>query len=448
MSLNKKSIYALFIAFSLSITACSSIAVSKAIPKIKTGNDMSLFITTDIHYLSKGLTDGKEAFQQYVKGGDGKTLDYIDEILNGLTYDIEKKKPEVLIVSGDLTNNGEKKSHLDLADKFKRIERLGTSVYVIPGNHDISNPWARIFKENAQYKTDTISKKEFSNIYEDFGYKEAVSRDKSTLSYLAAPSEDIWLLMLDTSQHENNNSLDAPQLDGRISAETYEWIKKCTDLAKRKKAQIITVMHHNLINHSEVIKSGFTLNKNEVALEKFQGFGLNLVLSGHIHIQDISSYKKDDYEVYDVVTNALSVYPNQYGVLKYSPSSGFDYSTSRVDVEGWAKEANIKDENINNFKEYSKKFFGDRAYSKSYFNAESMATYTDEEIDLMADTMRQLNLNYFAGTESVNSEELINSPGFRLWQDAVSSFSQSYVNSIVHDKDADDNKLHTTKASK
>jgi 3',5'-cyclic AMP phosphodiesterase CpdA len=448
MSLNKKSIYALFIAFSLSITACSSIAVSKAIPKIKTGNDMSLFITTDIHYLSKGLTDGKEAFQQYVKGGDGKTLDYIDEILNGLTYDIEKKKPEVLIVSGDLTNNGEKKSHLDLADKFKRIERLGTSVYVIPGNHDISNPWARSFKENAQYKTDTISKKEFSNIYEDFGYKEAVSRDKSTLSYLAAPSEDIWLLMLDTSQYENNNSLDAPQLDGRISAETYEWIKKCTDLAKRKKAQIITVMHHNLINHSEVIKSGFTLNKNEVALEKFQGFGLNLVLSGHIHIQDISSYKKDDYEVYDVVTNALSVYPNQYGVLKYSPSSGFDYSTSRVDVEGWAKEANIKDENINNFKEYSKKFFGDRAYSKSYFNAESMATYTDEEIDLMADTMRQLNLNYFAGTESVNSEELINSPGFRLWQDAVSSFSQSYVNSIVHDKDADDNKLHITKASK
>jgi 3',5'-cyclic AMP phosphodiesterase CpdA len=448
MNLNKKSIYALFVSFSLFITGCSSAAVYKTAPKIKAGKDMSFFVATDIHYLSKDLTDRKEAFQQHVKGGDGKTLDYIEELVNGLTYDIEKKRPEVLIVSGDLTNNGEKKSHLDLADKLKKIESLGTSVYVIPGNHDISNPWARSFKEDAQYYADTISQKDFSNIYEDLGYKEAVSRDKSTLSYLAAPSEDVWLLMLDTSQYANNNSLGSPQLDGRISAETYEWINKCTALAKEKKAQIITVMHHNLINHSQVIKSGFTLNKNEEALEKFENFGLNLVLSGHIHIQDISSYKKDAYTVYDIVTNALSVYPNQYGVLKYSPTSGFDYSTSRVDVEGWAKESDIKDEIVNNFKEYSKKFFGDKAYSKAYFNAEAAAAYTDEEIDLMADTMRQLNLRYFAGTENIDSEELINSPGFKLWQAAGSGFTQRYVNSIIGDTDTDDNKLHITRASR
>ena len=113
-------------------------------------------------------------------------------------------------------------------------------------------------------------------------------------------------------------------------------------------------MHHNLIDHSQVIKSGFTINKSEEVLEKFESFGLNLVLSGHIYIQDISSYE----------------------------------NTPRADVEGWAKEANI------------------------------------------------------------NSEELINSPGFKLWEAAGSGFSQRYINSIIGAKVTDDNKLHITKASK
>lgn len=448
MSLNKKSVSALFLAITLALTGCTSTAAARTAPKIKSGKDMTFFITTDIHYISKDLTDGKEAFQQSIKGGDGKNLDYTEELVNALSYDIEKKRPEVLIISGDLTNNGEKKSHMNLAEKLKKIESLGTSVYVIPGNHDILNPWARSFKEDSQYLTDTITDKDFKNIYADFGYKEAISRDKNTLSYLAAPSDDVWLLMLDTCQYKNNTTLGSPQLDGRITEETYQWIKKCTEMAKAKKAQIITVMHHNLLNHSQVIKAGFTLNNNEEAIDKFQGFGLNLVLSGHIHIQDISSYTKNDNTIYDVVTNALSVYPNQYGILKYSASSGFDYSTSRADVEGWAKQANVKDEKLTNFKEYSKKLFGDKAYSKAYFNAEAAGAYSDEELYEMADTMRQLNLNYFAGTESINSSAIINSPGFKLWQASNSNFNQRYSSSILNDKDTDDNKLHIPRASK
>ena len=45
----------------------------------------------------------------------------------------------MLILSGDLTNNGEKESHIDIAEKLKEIEKNGTAVYVIPGNHEGEN---------------------------------------------------------------------------------------------------------------------------------------------------------------------------------------------------------------------------------------------------------------------------------------------------------------------
>ena len=122
----------------------------------QTGEELILYIATDLHYLSPSLTNHKEAFKTFVESGDGKQLDYIEEILEAFIYQVKEVSPDALIISGDLTNNGEKESHLALAKKLKEIEEGGTKVYVIPGNHDISNPWARRFEGDRQLITETI----------------------------------------------------------------------------------------------------------------------------------------------------------------------------------------------------------------------------------------------------------------------------------------------------
>jgi 3',5'-cyclic AMP phosphodiesterase CpdA len=414
--------------------------------KIKSGKEMTFYITTDIHYLSKDLTDNGEAFNKFVSTGAGKQIGYIDEILSAFTYEVKNKKPDTLIISGDLTINGEKKSHVDISNKLKDIEKTGTSVYVIPGNHDILNPWARGFKGDKQYITDCISDKDFSKIYSEFGYEEAISRDKNTLSYLAIPSEDVWLLMLDTNQYKNNSAIGFPQADGQITQETFDWIKKCSALAKEKGAKIITVMHHNLLNHSDVIQDGYTVNDNKEVIDAFQSSNLDLVLSGHIHIQDISSYKKDADKMYDIATGSLAVYPHQYGILKYSAENGtFRYSTSKLDLEGYSKEIGKADKNINNFSEYSRGFFGKLAYDMAYKQLIKEQKYSKDEINLMSETMRILNLRYFSGIENLNSKDVINSEGFKLWSDSHEGFLKKYIMSIVEDKDTDDNALEYNK---
>jgi 3',5'-cyclic AMP phosphodiesterase CpdA len=410
--------------------------------KIKAGKDITIFEATDIHYLAKSLTDGGSAFQQYVEAGDGKQLNYIDEMMSTLSYEIKNTKPEVLIISGDLTNNGEKESHLELSNRLKEIEASGTSVYVIPGNHDILNTYAAGFEGDEQYGAEYISSEEFSSIYKDFGYEEAVLRDKNTLSYLAAPSEDLWLLMLDTSKYKSNLTSPFPQGDGELSKATLNWIKKCSALAKSKGAKLLTIMHHNLIDHNAAINRGYTINNSKEAIERFIKEGLNLVLSGHIHMQDISSYKKGENTIYDIATSSLAVYPNQYGILKYTAdASTIDYSTSRLEVEAWAKASGAERKSLYDFKNNAEEFFGQISYDKSYERLLKEGTYSKEDIKLMAETMKILNLRTFSGTEHLNSQDVIDSKGYKLWLASTQSSFGSYIHSMIKDTDSEDNKL-------
>ena len=128
--------------------------------------------------------------------------------------------------------------------------------------------------------------------------------------------------------------------------------------------------------------------------------------------------------------------------LKYSPqNTTFSYSTSKVDVEGFSKEAGIVDKNINNFSEYSKQFFGDLAYDMAYKQLILEKAYKVDEIKAMSEIMKTLNLRYFAGTENLNSADIVNSEGFKLWSDSPEGFLKKYIKSIVEDKDTDDNNL-------
>lgn len=437
MKTNKRLIVLIVMLCMLNVSGCTS---RNQRTKIKSGKDITFFVTTDVHYLAKELTDGGEAFQKFANSGDGRQLNYVSEIMDGLAYDIKKKKADFLIISGDLTTNGEKESHTELAQKLKDIEAGGTSVFVIPGNHDILNPFARGFKKSDQYKVEYVTEKAFKKIYDDFGYNEAVSRDTSTLSYLAAPSEDLWLLMLDTAQYKSNLTIGQPQLDGQINSETLDWIKKCSDMAKEKHAQIIAVLHHNLLDHSETLKEGYTLNNNKEVLQVFESCGIQLALSGHTHIQDIKSYNKEENVIHDVVTASVLVYPQKYGVIKFSPLEGYDYNTNRVDVEGYAREKGLTDKNLINFKDYSEAYFKKNAYEAAYKRL-LMGDYDIEQAEIMAETSALIRTKYFEGSGNFNREEILKSKGFELWRETQSESSVNRLLNMLYGDSSVNNKL-------
>ena len=77
-----------------------------------------IILMTDIHYLAESLTDQGDMFRSMVEHGDGKLTNYVWEITDAALEEIKLLSPDVLIISGDLSLQGEKKSHEELAEKL------------------------------------------------------------------------------------------------------------------------------------------------------------------------------------------------------------------------------------------------------------------------------------------------------------------------------------------
>ena len=163
--------------------------------------------------------------------GDGKITNYIWEITDAFVAEVLDERPDGVILSGDLSYNGEKASHLELAEKLGRIKDAGIPVLVIPGNHDINNNSAARIEEEQRLPAEKTSPEDFETIYRAFGYEDAVSRDPNSLSYMYQINDSTRILMLDTCQYHGG-----AQVGGMIDTDTYEWIDN-----ELEKARCLTV---------------------------------------------------------------------------------------------------------------------------------------------------------------------------------------------------------------
>lgn len=383
----------------LLLSACAS----ETAP-IESGKDLRFYVATDIHLLSKDLMKNDELMAQVFEYGDGRFVHYSNEIMSTLSDTVKNNEVDVLILSGDLTHDGEKASHLAMAAQLKEIEKNGTRVFVVPGNHDLENPFAKDYAEGGWVTAETITKDDFEDIYKNYGYKEAISRDPNGLSYLVAPSEDVYLLMLDSNKY---GMLNMPTGGGVIKEETLEWIKEATQIARDANAQIITVMHHNLIKHSERLYQGYVINNSEEVVPVFDELGLSIVLSGHMHAQSIKSTEQKNHTIYDIVTSSMSIYPMNVGVLEYKKNEGFSYHLESLDIESWAK-VNSTDPNLLNFNAYSKEMNYLQNYNRAVSSLIEEEYDVDESLVLSDEVVQRLkNANFNGVIRQIKNELLI-----------------------------------------
>ena len=165
----------------------------------------SVWLVSDLHYMSASMTDYGAAFDRFVGRCDGKVVRYLPDILDTVLWEASQEKPDALILTGDITMDGERVNHEELAEKLARLQETGIQVLVIPGNHDINNPNARLYFGEEPEGTDGVSPEEYGNIYEVFGRDQAVSRDESSFSYIYPLRENLWLMLLDTAQYDPVN---------------------------------------------------------------------------------------------------------------------------------------------------------------------------------------------------------------------------------------------------
>jgi 3',5'-cyclic AMP phosphodiesterase CpdA len=395
-----------------------------------------IYITNDVHLLAASLHDNGPRYQQITGEGDGKNTEMIPNLLRTLLYTAQEERPDMILFNGDLTFNGEKKSHEALAQDMAVIEKLGVKVFVIPGNHDINNPWARTyFNERANY-AQAVSPQEFEIIYADFGYREAVSRDNETLSYAVQPIPGLRLLMLDSAKYKNNRILGSPETAGAIPESTRKWIRNAAAAAKKDGDRIVAAMHHSLMDHHPMVNRGFTVENAESLQELFAELGINFILTGHIHAQDISQRETSSGAIiYDIATSAMAVYPHQIGVLRFNPEqSGWNYAVKALDVEAWARAGGLQDQRLLNFNSWSEGFFRNVSEGMVRRRLSTMALLlSTEELEALSLLVGTLNARYFAGTEYLNAQDIYDSEGYQLLETYQFEFLYGYVKTIMED---------------
>lgn len=372
-----------------------------------------LILATDIHYMSSKLTDYSDAFETFIAKDDGKVVRYSSELVDAFLQEALEYRPDAVILSGDLTVDGEKINHQELSLKLSGLQQSGIQVLVIPGNHDINNPNASSYIGEKKAPAEQVTPEEFYDIYRAFGYDQAESRDESSLSYRYNLDDTHWLLMLDSCQYEPYN-----KVGGRISPETYVWIQGQYAEAKEAGAVLIPVAHHNLMGQSRVYPTECAIEGGEELITIMEENQVPLYLSGHLHLQRIKKFRmepgdsKKKEAVTEAITASLSIAPCQYGVIEWKEDGSMDYSLKTVDVSAWAAANRIEDENLLDFETYSEEFVKNVVSNQVYKKLDSLP---EDMKQRMAAVYGQVNYEYCAG-EAADKEEIKDSEGYRLWE--------------------------------
>lgn len=248
------------------------------------------------------------------------------EPLQAALDSIKEDKPDLLLISGDLTYNGEKQGHLAMSNLLHQVSAAGTRVLTVPGNHDILNPHHLGDKET------TVN--DFLTIYADFM---GDIRHEGSLSWAQRIGKDMAIIGLDANIYGTGQYVS----DGCITRSHLEWLAHTAHTLSNEGRMIITLVHQQLLEHFNNQASLFPSTLYNIRYQKkdnedkavtpaevrqaFADAGIHYVISGHFHVHDIAgadfTVNNQTWRIWDISTGALSTYPYYFRTLQIDPKT-------------------------------------------------------------------------------------------------------------------------------
>ena len=292
---------------------------------------IKIAVISDLHVMAPELLvkDGS-AFEQYLSR-DRKMLRESVEILDTLVTDIIELKPHLVLVTGDLTKDGERASHMLVADRLQRLTDAGIQVLVVPGNHDINNPDAKVYDGDTATATNTISRHDFAEIYRHAGYDELSRRDNDTLSYCRDVTPDLTILAIDACMDRLNtfvahgDARDHCKTSGSLEPSSQQWLVEQATAATAAGKKVIAMMHHHLVPHfhmEDTLAAPYMVDRANQLRKRLVHAGVHVIFTGHLHISDISQTSMRVGNMVEVATAAAVGYPCQWRVATCNTAAG------------------------------------------------------------------------------------------------------------------------------
>lgn len=403
-------------------------------------SQQTFFILSDTHFLAPELHDDGKAFT-FIKGtAAGKDLDYQKASLEAFVATALRDKPDGIIITGDLTLNGEKISAEKMVQLFAPLADAKIPLYCIPGNHDIHDGWARKYQGSEQKTTPQISPEDFKKIFSQ-GYQNALATAPEDLSYSLSINADYRLILLDSNLYTRDDSGSQPVTQGKLRDSTLKWLREQLEAAKEAKQHSLLFIHHNLLKHNPTVYKGYVLENAETVKKLLKDYDVPAVFSGHIHAQDIMQ----EDGLTEIVSSSFAIIDHGYGVLTLSDSK-IDYQRKTISVSSWAKSQTNLDEKLkkklSQHDDYLYHLFDQDGQRLAYQTLMEQGIYDEKTLEPVAQFVGQTNIDYFRGTDFISDEKLQTlkqQSGYQLLA-KHSDFLKDYVDFALQDHNLNDQK--------
>ena len=363
--------------------------------------DLRIMVVSDTHYLARPLYEGSDLFLQAMRSGDGKVPQYGEELMAALLETAADERPDALLITGDLTFNGEAASHRAMADWLRRFRDRGIPVWVIPGNHDINTPMPVGFQQNGYYSVSGVSEADFAEIYTDFLLRD---REDTGFSYTLRLHPGLWVAMTDVAFYK-----DQAQTFGVFLSAHADWLERVLREAESAGAAVVTASHHSLISHTAFQEDSYRMFGHESMGGIVRQHGQRLHLSGHLHIQHIA----DADRLTDAALGAFCLYPHRYAIVTLAGDGRLTYEAKELRHFPLA--------------DATRAWFLDVAREKQ---AKRLTSLNAGDAALMADYSARFNLAYFSGTYENGDPAWKQDPAYALWMDHRDLPFASYLLSL------------------
>ena len=301
--------------------------------------NFSFYHVSDLHlYATKAIGSFGKFFEARCNT-DQKCIAESEAIIDSAFSEmLQDKETKHIIISGDLTNDGEKESHAILLEKLQMLKEKGKTVYVTFATHDYFME-AKRYTDEGEELLPTYSREELRQLYNDFGWNEAVSEHVPSYSYAVVPHKNVRILML-------NDDGDGKAFCG-YDESLMNWIENQCFEAKEKNQRIIGVTHHPAMPPSIVFplfSHRDMLGDYEKTTPRLADMGVEFMFTGHTHMHDIDYLDTEKgNRLYHINTGSVVGYPAPYRKVTLE-EFGIDIKTLNVKDFSWDKKGMTTEE--------------------------------------------------------------------------------------------------------
>lgn len=390
--------------------------------------DTSFAVMSDIHYYDTSLGTTGAAFEECMQS-DRKLLKQSSELTSKAIDDIITSGVKFVLVSGDLTKDGERINHEAVAKQFQRLIDSGIKVFVVPGNHDVNNPGAVKYVGDGSEPVENVTEADFADIYKNCGYGDAVMRDPSSLSYVAEPQDGLWIVALDTCESENNTPDKEEIWAGELDQTQIDWVQGVLTQANQQGKAVILLEHHGVVEHwkgQSKLHPDYLLSDYKFDGKFFSSYGVRMAFTGHYHAQDITLENNgDEGFIYDTETGSLITPPCSFRLCTISNNSITMKSTYLINDYS----AEFKTESL----DFVKKTIYNEAYKtlKGYY-------VSDADADYISGVIASAYVAHYDGNENKAKPVTIDKSKLNLWGKLIYSQYEYVIKGLTKDLPPDD----------